>query len=48
MPSSIDFISSNTNIISDYVSIKRITDGVFSISITGRKSGASVILIAVE
>ncbi len=48
MPSSIDFISSNTNIISDYVSIKRITDGVFNISITGRKSGASVILIAIE
>lgn len=48
MPSSIDFISSNTNIISDYVSIKRITDGVFTVTITGRKSGASVVLIAIE
>lgn len=48
MPSSIDLISSNTNIISDYVSIKRITDGTFTISITWRKSGASVMLIAIE
>lgn len=48
MPSAMNLITSNTNVITDYVSIKRISDGIFNIQITGRKTWSSVILISID